>query len=101
MRDSAHNTLVTVHPDGTRSYKHDLVVREGDGRISTVRDGGQRTDRGEGTRDSISLLSREGKVRVDGLLPKQARGPNGRFTTGASPTAEPSWPGVPLAESQT
>ncbi len=83
VRDSAANTLVTVHSDGKRSYKHDVVVRKGDGRISTVRDGGQRTDRGEGTTDSEKLLREEGQVRVDGLLPKQPRDESGRFRKGS------------------
>jgi hypothetical protein len=64
VKAGAQNTLITIHPDGTRSYKHDGVVREGDGRIGTVR-----ADRGEGTRDSLKLLDEEGAVKVDGLLP--------------------------------
>jgi hypothetical protein len=72
----AANTLVTIHPDGKRSYKHDIVQR-GDGARHTLS-----ADRGEGTTDSLRLLSKEGKVSVDGLLPPaKPRGEGGRFTS--------------------
>jgi hypothetical protein len=80
IRDSASNTLIRVLPNGLREYHHDVVVREGDGRISTVRDGGHRTDRGEGTTESLDLLAKEGKVRVDKLLPRQKRDGAGKFS---------------------
>jgi hypothetical protein len=71
----AANTLVTIHPDGKRSYKHDVVNRGDDGMTDSLR-----TDRGEGTRDSLKLLREEGAVRVGGLLPKVARDSSGRFS---------------------
>jgi len=76
VRAGAANTLVTIRPDGKRSYKHDVVVREGDGRLDTLK-----TDRGEGTTASLDMLSKEGRVRVDGLLPpKRQRDGSGKFT---------------------
>jgi hypothetical protein len=79
VKASVHNTLVTIHPDGKRSYKEDRVVRVGDGLIDTTTHG-HRTDRGEGTTDSISMLANEGTVKVDMLLPPRvARDANGRF----------------------
>jgi hypothetical protein len=73
VKASAKNTLVTINPDGTRSYKHDVVNR-GDGLIDSLR-----TDRGEGTTDSLDMLSKEGKVKVAGLLSKRARDAGGKF----------------------
>jgi hypothetical protein len=75
VKASARNTLVTINADGTRSYKHDVVNR-GDGLIDT----GGRVDRGEGTRDSLDMLSKEGKVKVAGLLAKRERDAGGRFS---------------------
>jgi hypothetical protein len=74
VKAGASNTLVTIHPDGTRSYKHDVVNR-GDGIKDTLG-----TDRGKGTTDSLDMLRKEGAVRVEGLLDK--RGSNGRFKKG-------------------
>jgi hypothetical protein len=70
--------LVTEHPDGTRSYAHDLGVQR-DVLISTVS-----ADRGEGSRESLSLLREEGdSLKVDGLLAPKNDGPardaSGRF----------------------
>jgi hypothetical protein len=79
VKAGAANTLVTILPDGKRIYRESRVVREGDGLISTVRDGGQRSDRGEGTTDSLAMLSKEGKVNVAGLLGKDGRDKRGRF----------------------
>jgi len=74
IKASAQNTLIRVNPDGTRSYFHDILSR-GDGVIDTLR-----TDRGEGTRESLDMLSKEGKVKVAGLLSQRARGAGGKFT---------------------
>jgi hypothetical protein len=68
LRRLAAPCLVTVHPDGTRSYKHDVGVQR-DVLISTVS-----ADLGEGSKDSIKLLREEGdSVKVDGLLPRDER----------------------------
>jgi hypothetical protein len=77
VKAGAQNTLVTIHPNGTRSYKHDVVVRDGgDGRLDTLR-----TDRGRGTTDSLKLLREEGAVKTDKLLPPATkRDGSGRFT---------------------
>jgi hypothetical protein len=78
IKAAAQNTLIRVNADGTRSYFHDIVSR-GDGMIDTLR-----TDRGEGTRDSLSILSEEGTVKVAGLLAMAARrDKSGRFTKAA------------------
>lgn len=50
IKAGAKNTLIRVNADGTRSYFHDVVSR-GDGVIDTLR-----TDRGDGTRDSLDML---------------------------------------------
>jgi hypothetical protein len=64
-RANAYPMLVTVHPDGTTSFKEDRV-HHGDGIKDTVG-----ADRGEGSKDSIKLLRAEGNVPVDGLLPRE------------------------------
>jgi hypothetical protein len=77
IKASAANTLITINPDGTRSYKHDLVVRDGDGIRDTLA-----TDRGHGVTDSIERLRSEKNVKVAGLLSKSGRDTSGRFTKG-------------------
>jgi hypothetical protein len=81
VKAGAANTLIRVLPDGKREYHEDRVVRGADGLQDTVTHG-QRSDRGEGTTESAKLLSEEGKVRVDGLLPKAARDSSSRFIRG-------------------
>jgi hypothetical protein len=75
VRSGAANTLIRVLPDGKREYHESRVVREGDGRIDTLR-----ADRGTGTTASLDMLAKEGKVRADRLLPGQKRNAAGRFT---------------------
>jgi hypothetical protein len=79
VKAGAANTLIrrTVGAEGTvyHEYHENRVVREGDGRHDTLR-----ADRGRGTTDSLDMLSKEGKVRLDKLLPGQKRDGSGRFT---------------------
>jgi hypothetical protein len=80
VKIGAANMLIHVLPNGLREYHQDRVVRDRDGLQDTVTQG-QRSDRGEGTRDSLSMLAKEGVVKADGLMPsKTHRDSNGRFT---------------------
>jgi hypothetical protein len=56
--------FVTTNPDGTRTWVHDSGVQR-DVLISSVS-----TDRGKGSKDSISTLRDEDAPQVDGLLAK-------------------------------
>ncbi len=75
VKAGAANTLIRVLPDGRREYHEDRIVREGDGRIDTLR-----TDIGEGTPDSLKLLAKDGFVAVHKVVPGQKRDGSGRFT---------------------
>jgi hypothetical protein len=81
IKASAENTLIRVLPDGKREYYEDRVIRDTDG-VQDTATFGQRSDRGEGTVDSLKL-SHEDKVRADRLLPPRVpRDAKGHFVAG-------------------
>jgi len=61
LRRLGYPVFITEHADGKRSFVHDPTV----GRDVLISAGG--TDRGTGTRDSISMLNEEGAVSVEGI----------------------------------